>query len=321
MSAHFTIKIILTHHDQRIPAIHTNILHSVQTGCANAAHLFPNMLHDNDGENISDQNPKYNELSALYWAWKNQEKLGNPDFIGLLHDRRHFLFNTKLPIPNKNLTWLPKSPVYMFPPICKKYLNYISDSCIHPYFPKYDCMVFKPYDVRPRCGNSNMRDGFLKSKEMTYEIYDIWANTVKKLFPGYALELEQFTQGHVGYLCNMFVMRKDLFDEYSNFLFTILQAVDKQIDSTNFSTAKKRFLGYLGEFTLSLFIMKLKKRTDVHIIEMNGIFIMNLPWKERLKIVRYWLGKTFLIGKNQNKYQQKYDELFAKIKILNFFKD
>ena len=321
MSAHFSIKIILSHHDQRIPAIHTDILQSVQTGCANTAHIYPDMLHDDEGENISAENPKYNELSAHYWVWKNQDKIDNPDFIGLMHDRRHFLFNTKLPVPNKNLTWLPKSPVYMFPPICKKYLNYISDECIRQYFPKYDCMVLKQYDIFLRIGKGNMRDRFTHSEGMTYEIFDIWFNTVKKLFPSYLCELKQFAQGHMEYMCNMFVMRKDLFDEYSNFLFTILQTVDRQIDSTTFSTAKKRFLGYLGEFTLSVFIMKLKQRTDVHIIEMDGTFIMNLPWKERLKIVRYWVGKTFLMSKRQKKYQLKYNELLAKIKLLNFFKD
>ena len=54
--------------------------------------LCDNMIGDDTGDNISQKNPSYNELTAVYWAWKNYEKLGNPDYIGLMHYRRHFIF-------------------------------------------------------------------------------------------------------------------------------------------------------------------------------------------------------------------------------------
>lgn len=44
----------------------SDILTPIQTGCANTERLFDGMLHDDDGENISAENPKYNELSAQY---------------------------------------------------------------------------------------------------------------------------------------------------------------------------------------------------------------------------------------------------------------
>ena len=41
---------------------------------------------DNEGDNISLKNPRYCELTGIYWAWKNLEC----DYIGLVHYRRYF---------------------------------------------------------------------------------------------------------------------------------------------------------------------------------------------------------------------------------------
>lgn len=59
----------------------------------NETWLKKTMIGDNTGENISLQNKNYCELSAVYWAWKNQYALKNPDYIGLMHYRRVFDFN------------------------------------------------------------------------------------------------------------------------------------------------------------------------------------------------------------------------------------
>ena len=41
---------------------------------------------DNEGDNISIKNPRYCELTGIYWAWKNLDS----DYIGLVHYRRYF---------------------------------------------------------------------------------------------------------------------------------------------------------------------------------------------------------------------------------------
>lgn len=45
------------------------------------------MIGDNTGDNISEKNPTYCELTATYWAWKN---LKDVDYVGLAHYRRYF---------------------------------------------------------------------------------------------------------------------------------------------------------------------------------------------------------------------------------------
>ncbi len=314
------IKVVIAHCNRRCPVLHTEILSSIQVGCALTNQSFPDMLHDNDGENISVHNPKYSELTAVYWAWKNQAKLGNPDYIGLMHDRRHFLFNPQLPIPNRNVTWLNRSSVYMFPPICKQYLSFLTDDMIRSYFPTNDVIVLKPYNVENSIAHGTVRDQFLKTEGTTGDLFDIWKDIVEKLFPEYKPELDEFTHGHSYHPCNMSIMRKDLFEEYCHFQFTVLGEVDKKIDSSHFSKAKKRYLGCLGEFMLSLFIMKLKKtRPQVHITELDGVFFMPQDSPEYHKLPRYRLAKMFLWGKQRKKYQKKYQELADKLAVLKFF--
>ena len=41
---------------------------------------------DNEGDNISIKNPRYCELTGIYWAWKNLDS----DYLGLVHFRRYF---------------------------------------------------------------------------------------------------------------------------------------------------------------------------------------------------------------------------------------
>lgn len=49
-----------------------------------------NVLRDNTGVNISDQNTQYSELTGYYWIWKNEQV----DVIGIEHYRRHFIQHT-----------------------------------------------------------------------------------------------------------------------------------------------------------------------------------------------------------------------------------
>ncbi|MDN5951236.1 MAG: DUF4422 domain-containing protein, partial [Loigolactobacillus coryniformis] len=51
--------------------------------------LHPDVNHtfqgDNTGDNISIKNAHYNELTAVYWAWRNLDA----DAVGLVHYRRY----------------------------------------------------------------------------------------------------------------------------------------------------------------------------------------------------------------------------------------
>ena len=58
--------------------------------------LLNNMIGDNTGENISSKNRQYCELTGIYWVWKHYQEIGNPDYIGFMTYRRHFIFNSEM---------------------------------------------------------------------------------------------------------------------------------------------------------------------------------------------------------------------------------
>lgn len=69
-------------------------IHVGRAGCALSEEdkrwMLDNMIGDDTGDNISELNRYFCEMTGIYWAWKNYDKLGNPDYIGLCHYRRLF---------------------------------------------------------------------------------------------------------------------------------------------------------------------------------------------------------------------------------------
>lgn len=64
---------------------------TIQAGAALTGERIA-MLTDNTGENISDKNKQYCELSATYWIWKNTDH----EWTGIEHYRRHLLIKPEM---------------------------------------------------------------------------------------------------------------------------------------------------------------------------------------------------------------------------------
>ena len=57
-----------------------------------------------------------------------------------------------------------------------------------------------------------------------------------------------------GHICNMFIMRKELLDEYCAWLFDILFEVEKRLDISSYSEYDRRVFGFLGERLLDVWV-------------------------------------------------------------------
>jgi hypothetical protein len=294
--------------------VQSDIVRPIQTGRGIATEIFEDMIGDNTGDNISKDNPRYNELSAQYWVWKNYEKVGNPDYIGFMHYRRHFVFDKS--IETSSLTpWFKGMHIYTVNNYNQRCVNNLSDkNILNTISDNADCYVISPYDVsffeenQLRC----MPEHFYETiPGMKKEVWEVFYNTVKSLYPQYVDILDDFSNGSLMNCCNMFIMKKDLFFEYNDFCFNILKEVDRQIDSSKFDKQEQRFLGYLGEYVLSIFVRILQKRNS-KVKYLDAIMFMTI--QNICTISLKPIQKLFCITNSGNK---KLISIFGKRFYLN----
>lgn len=176
-----------------------------------------NMLFDSEGDNISEKNKNYCELTGLYWIWKHSKS----KYVGLCHYRRFFINN------------------YTFKKLKEKEILETLDyyDIILPQRTKLDRTVYERY----RYGHciSDM---------------DECKKVIKKLYPEYLKDFDKVMQDNKYYACNMFIMKKKKLDEYCEWLFNILFEVEKRIDITGRDDYQKRVFGFLSERLFSVWI-------------------------------------------------------------------
>ena len=199
-----------------------------------------------------------------------------------------------------------------------QYKKHISDEQIVKKLENCDCLVIKPYDLK-NLQSDNCRIQYSKLPKQNVKNFDILIKTIKEMYPEYSTEANRLCNDSMQYLCNMFVMKKDLFFEYSDFCFKVLQQVDKQIDSSNMDDEAARFLGYFGEFLLTIFMFVLEKRNDIKIKTVNGSFILNMnDFDISLSTMcKFYLKYKFSFGTKRQNNKQKYKYIKELQKIMS----
>ena len=76
---------VCCHQQSNVPE--HSLLKQIQVGAKLSSNRFENFLYDDTGDNISEKNRSYCELTAQYWACKNVDT----DYYGFFHYRR-FLY-------------------------------------------------------------------------------------------------------------------------------------------------------------------------------------------------------------------------------------
>lgn len=270
MSENKNIKIFIAYHKdaQRITS---DILTPIHVGRAVASdetkESLKDIIGDDTGDNISYKNPNYCELTALYWAWKNCDA----DYIGFMHYRRHFNFNEK--IKYKENKWGIIDTQTIDSQYIEKYG--LCDSTISSVVKKYDLLIPTAWNVKNAKSTNNYMHYKSSSDFLHIKDYDKALNILLNKYPEYQTAIEKYNKSKYGYYTNMFVMKKELFQKYAEWMFSILFELEKQTDLTKYDTQSARIYGYISEWLTGIFITHLILNKNLKIKKLQRTFVHN----------------------------------------------
>ena len=212
-------------------------------------------IGDDTGDNISAKNRSYCEATILYWMWKNYDKLGNPDYIGFLQYRRHWVLNEcyeklyKTDLYNLlHMEHFSADHQYKIGLTDRVLLNLLDDCdgifCVNAWKKSV-------YDYKQN-----------HSQEIKY--WDRALDIIRKKWPKYAQAAEKYNQGHTFVWSNCFIMKREDFLEYAPFLFDVLSQIEQMAAPTyaDLTPEQMRVPAYVSETMLGVFFTYLREKGE-----------------------------------------------------------
>jgi hypothetical protein len=209
--------------------------HFMQVNCAGTKEHWSGYLHDDAGENISEKNFCYCELSAMYWLWKNS----SADYKGLCHYRRYFSRQDRIYMKEWSVTRLGKLRSEI-----------LSEQEIQGYLKDHDAILVQPYLPYPDTEQTDL-ERYCYAGDI-----DHLTEVITEYYPAYASSYHQVMQSKNLSHYNMLIASREIFDAYCEWLFDILEKVEKRCDITGYDVQHKRIYGYFGEVLLNVYLEK-----------------------------------------------------------------
>lgn len=218
---------------------------------------------DDDGENISEKNASFCELTGLYWAWKNVKA----DYIGLVHYRRYF------GVKQKN--WLD---------------GILTHYQLNPMLDQYRVFV-------PRKRHYYIETLYSHYAHTHYaEQLDYTREIIAEKYPEYLKSYDKVIQCTSGYMFNMMIMSKSDLNDYCSWLFDILFELERRMGTINLSAFQGRFYGRVSEIIFNVWLDEKISSGELdksEVKELPYFHVENINWMKK--------GTSFLMAKFLNK--------------------
>lgn len=235
----------------------SSCLYPIQVGAVLAEQRIPSMLYDDADDNISDRNKSFCELTAQYWAWKNEEA----DYYGFFHYRRYLNFSEHR-YPQD--AWQAVVEERLNDAAAEKYM--LSDEAISNAIEGYDFILPEIRNVRKMpSGCKNVYEHYASGEGLHASDMDFVREIIGEKHPEYLESFDHVMNGAETFLCNMFVMKREYFFRYMEWLFDILFEYEKRADMSGYTVEGMRTPGHLAERLLTVFVDRLQKQEDVKI--------------------------------------------------------
>lgn len=208
--------------------------------------LHPDVNHtfqgDNTGDNISIKNAHYNELTAVYWAWRNLDA----DAVGLVHYRRYLSLHKQKNLATILTQQQTESLLQQHDIILPKKRNYYIESNYSHYV------------------HAHHAEPLVLTRKI-----------IEQDHPAYLSAFDQVLRRKSAHMFNMFIMKKKPFDEYCQWLFDILAKVEQNLDISDYNQYETRVYGFISERLLDVWLaVNHQYRTT----EVNFVYMEKQNW-------------------------------------------
>lgn len=258
--------IILTSFHKDSDLFVSDIVQPIQVGTDVNGVVSEKYLRDNTGEHMSGKNRMYCELTAQYWAWKNLDS----DYYGFMHYRRYFSFcNRSLSIDKYgNIVYDRLTPEAL------EELGY-TDKAIHRAVEPFDVLSVEPQDVRILDGSANVYEHYRNSPYHRVDDLDTVMQIIDEKYPEYSAVSRQYLFGNLGYFCNMYILKREIFHDYCAWLFDILEEHERRTDCSDYDINEYRVSGFLAERLWGIYYTKLKQNKNLKCREIQKSYFID----------------------------------------------
>lgn len=263
------------------------------------------MLGDDTGENISEKRMSYCELTVHYWAWKNVKA----DYYGICHYRRYIGFaNGKLPVSNLeynngcvNEEFIDKRSIDR---------HGLNEKTMRAEIEKYDVIAIDPIQLN---GNNNYNVMSCSPDYHNMEDVDLVIDIIEKKYPHMIKAVEKYMRHtDYSYLYNCWILKKEIFEAYSEWLFGILEEVEKRIDSTHYSQQKFRTPGTLTERLWGIYLTYLQEQREYEICHKQLVFFKNVE-KQKELYPAFEKNNNVIVSNFNNAYAPVFSTFLASV--------
>ncbi len=239
------IRIFVTTHKD-VETYHSKILQPVQVGPMQNRKRLLWAYQDDSGENIASQNPMYCELTTQYWAWKNVDA----QYYGFCHYRRYFDFSEE---EHEENLWGEVIDNAIDWGTQERYC--LDDAAIASAVEGFDIVTtgIKDLSTFPEAFTST-HDHYARAPYLKIQHLDRIIEILKESHPDYAEDADAFLAGSNTCFCNMYIMRKELFFRYCEWMFPMLERFVAEWDTSLLSHEALRTPGHLSERLFNIWL-------------------------------------------------------------------
>lgn len=263
------IKIAIAYHKPSV-VLDSKYFLPIHAGKAKSCHEL-GIQGDDEGDNISSNNPWYCELTALYWLWKNT----TADYKGLMHYRRIFvqkksfifqraLLRVKYKTRQLSSLWSKYNSVGVKkqyecsnPDVFRKYADRLSS--------QLESLLSDGTNViAPHPGRFYMSIRRTLCYEVGGQNLELLDEIIKENYPQFYPYYQRAMNSTWFYNCNMSIMDNETFESYCDILFNALRRHEEEMVNRGYLcdvSKEKSYLrvsGYLAEMLTNAFIQYCK---------------------------------------------------------------